>query len=118
MLKPARIAIRVVVVFFVAVCFSVLYLVFGPLKIRFKVVTPPSISNKSPNHLVLTTPGDFAYHTLDGEEQHLMASQGKVLFVNRWGTWCAGCVAEMPSIQKLYDHYKADPNVKFFIIAS
>jgi hypothetical protein len=36
--------------------------------------------------LVLTQPGDFAYHTLDGEEQHLLASKGKVLFVNRWGT--------------------------------
>jgi hypothetical protein len=30
---------------------------------------------------------------LDGEEEHLMASKGKVLFVNRWGTWCATYVA-------------------------
>ncbi len=67
---------------------------------------------------MLTLPRDFAYHTLDGEEQHLMASKGKVLFVNRWGTWCAPCVAEMPSIQKLYDRYKDDPAVKFLIISS
>jgi thiol-disulfide isomerase/thioredoxin len=31
---------------------------------------------------------------------------GKVLFVNLWATWCLPCVAEMPSIEKLYKDYK------------
>lgn len=33
-------------------------------------------------------------------------TQGKVVFINFWATWCPPCIAEMPSIQALYDDYK------------
>ena len=42
--------------------------------------------------------------------------RGKVLFMNFWGTWCRACVAEMPSIQVLYDSLKHDP-VEFLVIS-
>ncbi len=42
--------------------------------------------------------------------------RGKVLFINFWGTWCGPCVAEMPSIQVLYDSLKHDP-VEFLAIS-
>jgi hypothetical protein len=29
---------------------------------------------------------------------------------------CVQCVAEMPKVQKLYDHYKDGPSVKFLIV--
>jgi thiol-disulfide isomerase/thioredoxin len=116
--KLAQVAIGLAVILLIAVCCGVLYLTLGHSKIKFKLTARPTTPSSSPDRLVLTSPEDFAYHTLDGKEQHLLANKGKVLFVNRWGTWCAPCVAEMPSIQKLYDHYKNDPDVKFLIIAS
>lgn len=60
---------------------------------------------------------DFRYATLEGEEKHVSELKGKVVFVNFWGTWCIPCVAEMPTVQQLYNQFKADTNV-VFVIAS
>jgi thiol-disulfide isomerase/thioredoxin len=60
---------------------------------------------------------DFQYFTLDGQARHLSELRGKVVFVNFWGTWCIRCVAEMPTIQKLYNALKNDPSI-VFVIAS
>ncbi|MBW1903150.1 MAG: TlpA family protein disulfide reductase, partial [Deltaproteobacteria bacterium] len=32
--------------------------------------------------------------------------RGKVVILNIWATWCAPCVAEMPSMEKLYQELK------------
>jgi thiol-disulfide isomerase/thioredoxin len=60
---------------------------------------------------------DFPFRTLDGNIEHLSAKKGKVVFVDLWGTWCIQCVAEMPTVQKLYDRYRNDPDVTFLIIS-
>lgn len=52
---------------------------------------------------------------LEGQEVELSTFKGQVLFINFWATWCPPCIAEMPSIQRLYDEY-GDKMV--FIVAS
>lgn len=38
----------------------------------------------------------------------------KVVFINFWATWCAPCIAEMPSIAKLKNKFQGKP-VRFVI---
>jgi thiol-disulfide isomerase/thioredoxin len=41
--------------------------------------------------------------TLAGDEVRLADYAGRTVLVNFWATWCAPCVAEMPSLQRLRD---------------
>ncbi len=43
--------------------------------------------------------------------------KGKTIFMNYWATWCAPCVAEMPSIDGLYEKVGEDPNIVFLMIS-
>ena len=44
--------------------------------------------------------------TKDGTAFNFENIKGKVVLVNFWATWCPPCIAEMPSMQLLYDDYK------------
>jgi thiol-disulfide isomerase/thioredoxin len=36
------------------------------------------------------------------------AFKGKVVLINFWASWCEACMAEMPSIEKLYETLKSE----------
>jgi thiol-disulfide isomerase/thioredoxin len=85
----------------------------------FKFIQHRVAANMQPPHLKLQPEpaSDLLYRTLNGQQQNLSSQKGQVVFLDLWGTWCVQCVAEMPTVQKLYDHYKDDPNVKFLIVS-
>ncbi|RFN60206.1 TlpA family protein disulfide reductase [Marixanthomonas ophiurae] len=43
-------------------------------------------------------------------------SKGRVILINFWATWCPPCIAEMPSLQNLYDEY--GERVDFYLVTS
>lgn len=51
-----------------------------------------------------------------GEQLELNDLEGKVVFINFWATWCPPCIAEMPSINKLYKHFEDDEDIVFLMI--
>lgn len=55
-------------------------------------------------------PGDFApkftLKNASGELVSLEDLRGKVVLLNFWATWCAPCVVEMPSLERLHSRMK------------
>src|SRR2546428_12853255 len=51
---------------------------------------------------------NFQLKNLKGDEISLASLRGKVVFLNIWATWCAPCREEMPSIESLYNDFKAN----------
>ncbi|MCL2196590.1 MAG: TlpA family protein disulfide reductase [Treponema sp.] len=52
-------------------------------------------------------PHDFTLQFLNGGSAALSSFKGKVVILNFWATWCPPCRAEMPSMEKLYNQFKA-----------
>lgn len=50
-----------------------------------------------------------------GQEIDAANQRGKVVFINFWATWCPPCIAEMPSIAKLSEHFKGNDQVLFIM---
>ena len=49
---------------------------------------------------------DWNVKNLDGNEFRLKdALSNQVVFLNFWATWCPPCLIEMPSMEKLYQHF-------------
>ena len=44
--------------------------------------------------------------TEDGTAFNFNSTKDKVVLVNFWATWCPPCIAEMPSMQLLFEDYK------------
>ena len=53
----------------------------------------------------------------DGNTVALSRYKGDVIFINFWASWCPPCVAEMPSIQNLYNSVADNERIKFALIS-
>ena len=71
----------------------------------------------SPSPSVVSADYDWTIQSLDGQDFKMANAKGKVVFLNFWATWCSPCVAEMTSIQRLYEKLK-DKEVVFVCISN
>lgn len=59
---------------------------------------------------------DFNYVNNKGELVSLKSFRGKYVYIDIWATWCAPCIAEIPSLKKLEEQYK-DKKIHFVSIS-
>lgn len=80
---------------------------------RFISFSPSEIDQEDRNTLK-----DYHWNLaeLNSEKINLSQSEGKVILINFWATWCPPCVAEMPDLQELYDEY--GDKVDFYFITN
>ena len=71
-------------------------------------LTPPPLPVERWDYAMLLT-------GLDGVDADLSGAKGNVLVLNFWATWCAPCVAELPSLRSLMDA-TADLDVHFAFV--
>lgn len=57
---------------------------------------------------------DISWTTGSGKTVSLSDFQGKVVLLNYWASWCAPCLRELPSLDRLAARYNSD---KFEVIA-
>lgn len=93
-------------------------LLFSPLGTFVKVhlnrlmaFSPKTIAIKDQKTL---SSFEWQLKDVDGKTVSLSTYKGKIIFINFWATWCPPCIAEMPSIQKLYVDYQ-DKMVFLFV---
>lgn len=60
---------------------------------------------------------EFYFVDKNSSMKSLADFEGDVIFMNIWATWCPPCIAEMPSIQSLYDELQDLPNVSFLLVS-
>jgi thiol-disulfide isomerase/thioredoxin len=53
---------------------------------------------------------------INGHVTDLQQLKGNVVFVNFWAMWCAPCLAELPSVNALYQKVKSNPNIVFLTV--
>jgi len=86
---------------------------FNPKLDESTILTSPNNLNANP-----TKPAEYKMNLTDqnGKKVSLDDFKGKVVFINFWATWCGPCIAEMPSLQKLYDKLKDNKDFAFVFL--
>ncbi len=79
------------------------------------IVRQTLISPRKSSNIQYLTDKDWQVRFVEDGSKifNLEEYKGKPIFINFWATWCPPCIAEMPSIQNLYDNYKDKVNFIF-----
>ena len=95
-------------------CFALVWFNFLDPAVRTGEATPPEepeTSWESDAPVGFETGcrlADFTLACYDGSEFRLADTRGKVVFINRWATWCTPCIEELPYFNELYKAHEGD----------
>jgi thiol-disulfide isomerase/thioredoxin len=76
-----------------------------PIRVLIKRVISFSPSIIDANERKSLDTYNWQLKNMKGESYDFNSAKDKVVLVNLWATWCPDCIAEMPSLQALYNDY-------------
>jgi len=81
-----------------------------------KKVGRTALASRLTKDMLNMSPIDGVFTTVDGQPVPLSSLRGKVVIIDYWATWCGPCRASFPSLQKLYEQYRGNPNVAIAVV--
>lgn len=81
-----------------------------------KVIAFVNLVNINKDSSVKIEDYNWELKNLNGSIINFRETKGKVVLINFWATWCPPCIAEMPSMQLLYEDYK--DKVEFVFVSN
>lgn len=84
-------------------------------KLIVAVVEPSAINDSERSSI-----SDYNWQLKDisGNVFDFNSAKGKVVVINFWATWCPPCIAEMPSMEVLYQKYKNTDDLVFLFVSN
>lgn len=82
-------------------------------RVKIFVFSPSKLDDEDQVRL---QPFSYELTDLNGIPVNLEIGKGQVAFISYWATWCPPCIAELPSIEKLYSYY--GHKVNFILITN
>lgn len=64
------------------------------------------------------TASAFDFTATDGSLIRSEALKGRVVVLDFYGTWCKPCIAELPELARVRDHFSSNSEVQFYIVNS
>ncbi|MFD2917548.1 TlpA family protein disulfide reductase [Psychroserpens luteus] len=80
------------------------------------MIVKPSVIDTSER--VKLSSFDWKLQDIEGNNFDFSSAEGKVIVINFWATWCPPCIAEMPSLEKLYQNYESNDDVIFLFVSN
>ncbi len=100
---------KIMLVALLLVLLGALYFVFFN-----KETVPENVQTYSENEISSDV---YLSELTDLEGNTVSMDPNKLVFLNVWATWCGPCNIEMPGIQTLYNKYKDNSKVAFYIVS-
>ncbi len=94
---------------------TLLFLPVAVLALACGILLPLWMKKANAQRLNKPAP-QFSISTLEGKAVNSSELSGHVVVLAFWATWCAPCRRELPDIEKLYRHYKANPEVLLWAV--
>lgn len=54
--------------------------------------------------------------SVDGHALSCRDLRGRVLVLAFWTSWCSSCIQELPHLQRIYEHFRNDPQVAIYAV--